>query len=905
MGQKLFVIDVMPILYRGHFVFLKSPRLTSTGLNTSALNLFAMTVAQILAEHEPSHLALVLDSTTPTFRHLEYPAYKAQREKTPEDITAALPMAIELAKALNIPMLRVEGFEADDLMGALATCASREGLETYLVTPDKDIAQLVDATTRLYRPGKAGVGPEILTVDDVCKHWDIASPAQMVDYLGLAGDAADNIPGITGIGEKTAVALLKQFGSLDAVLDGVASIKGKLAEKVATGREQALISRRLATIRRDVPLPVTLTDLVRREFDRDALQAVLAKYELLQVGQRLLGGEAVVRAAQPEVRTIHDTPHAYTCASGEAEVVALLAELRAAPLWAFDTETTGLEAWQTELVGISFSTRVGTGWYLPVPADPTAREALLARFRPLFEDPSKTRIAHNAKFDLTVLRHHGISVTGTLHDTLLTHYVLDAAERHGLDYLSKQYLGYDPIPITALIGERGPGQITMREVPLEQVAEYAAEDADVALRLHEHLRPLADAAGCAHVLQVSEEPLVAVLIAMEAEGIRLDTAALKVCGRELDRDLLDLELKIREYAGGGSFNIASAKQMGELLFGQLKLDPDAKRTASGQYATDEDTLVRLAGKHPIVELILDHRACSKLKGTYVEKLPESINPQTGRIHTTFSQAMTETGRLSSVNPNLQNIPIRTARGRRVRAAFVPRDAGHVLISADYSQIELRVMAAMSGDRGLIEAFARGADIHTETAARVHGILPALVTAEMRSQAKMVNFGIIYGISAFGLSQRLGIPRKQAAELIEHYFEQYPGVKTYMDATIAGAREHGYVTTHLGRRRWLRDITSRNATSRQAAERNAINTPIQGTAADLIKLAMVRIQHEIETRRLRARMVLQVHDELVFDVPRDEIEVVRTLVTEAMRNALDLGVPLDVETGVGENWLEAH
>jgi DNA polymerase-1 len=905
MGQKLFVIDVMPILYRGHFVFLKSPRLTSTGINTSALNLFAMTVAQILAEHEPSHVALVLDSTTPTFRHQEYPAYKAQRQKTPEDITAALPMAIELAKALNIPMLRVEGFEADDLMGALATCASREGLETYLVTPDKDIAQLVDATTRLYRPGKAGVGPEILTVDDVCRHWDIASPAQMVDYLGLAGDDADNIPGITGIGEKTAVALLKQFGSLDAVLDGVADIKGKLAEKVAGGREQALISRRLATIRRDVPLPVTLADLARREPDREALHAVLAKYELLQVGQRLLGGEAVARAAQTEVRTIRDTPHAYTCASGEAGVAALLAALREAPLWAFDTETTGLEAWQTELVGISFSTQAGTGWYLPVPADPAAREALLARFRPLFEDPSKTRIAHNAKFDLTVLRHHGIRVAGTLHDTLLTHYVLDAAERHGLDHLSRQYLGYDPIPITALIGERGPGQITMREVPLEQAAEYAAEDADIALRLHEHLRPLADEAGCARVLQASEEPLIAVLIAMEAEGIRLDPAALKACGRELERDLLELELKIREYAGGGSFNLASPKQMGELLFGQLKLDPDAKRTASGQYATDEDTLLRLAGKHPIVDLILDHRACSKLKNTYVEKLPESIHPQTGRIHTTFSQAMTETGRLSSVNPNLQNIPIRTARGRRVRAAFVPRDAGHVLLSADYSQVELRVMAAMSGDRGMIEAFARGADIHTETAARVHGILPALVTAEMRSQAKMVNFGIIYGISAFGLSQRLGIPRKQAADLIEHYFEQYPGVKTYMDATIAGAREHGYVTTHLGRRRWLRDITSRNATSRQAAERNAINTPIQGTAADLIKLAMVRIQGEIEARGLRARMVLQVHDELVFDVPRDEIEAVRTLVTEAMRNALDLGVPLDVETGVGENWLEAH
>ena len=905
MAQKLFVIDTMPLLYRGHFVFLRNPRMTTTGLNTSALNLFAITIAQILAEHAPTHLALVLDSTTPTFRHLEYPAYKSQRQKMPEDIAAAVPMAMELAAALNIPMLRVDGFEADDLMGALADRASREGLETYLVTPDKDIAQLVDATTHLYRPGKAGSGPEIYTVADVCAHWDITSPGQMVDYLGLAGDAADNIPGIMGIGDKTAVALLKQFGSLEAVLDGAASLKGKLAEKVAGGREQALLSRRLATIRRDVPLPVTLAELARREPDRDALQTVLSKYELVQVGQRLLGGEAVVRAVQPLIATIRETPHTYTCARDEHGVAALLAALRAAPLWAFDTETTGLEAWQTDLVGISFSTQAGTGWYLPISTGPAAREALLARFRPLFEDPGHTRICHNAKFDLTVLRHHGIRVSGTLHDTLLTHYVLDAAERHGLDALSHQYLQYDPIPITALIGERGPAQITMREVPLEQAAEYAAEDADVALRLFEKLRPLALEAGCAPVLEESEEPLIPVLIAMEAEGIRLDTDILKACGRELEHDLLELELKIRDYAGGGSLNIASPKQMGELLFGQLKLDPDAKRTASGQYATDEDTLVRLTGKHPIVDLILDHRACSKLKSTYVEKLPACINPQTGRIHTTFSQAMTETGRLSSVNPNLQNIPIRTARGRRIRAAFVPRDAGHVLLSADYSQVELRVMAAMSGDRGMIEAFARGADIHTETAARVHGIMPALVTAEMRSQAKMVNFGIIYGISAFGLSQRLGIPRKQAAELIEHYFEQYPGVKLYMDAIIAFAREHGYVKTHLGRRRWLRDITSRNATSRQAAERNAINTPIQGTAADVIKLAMVRIQHELEARAYRARMVLQVHDELIFDVPREEVEPVRALVVEAMRTAVDLGVPLEVETGVGENWLEAH
>lgn len=905
MGKTLFVIDTMPLLYRGHFVFLKNPRMTSTGLNTSALNVFAAAVANILTEHKPTHVVLALDSLTPTFRHQKYPLYKAQREKMPEDIAAAIPMAIELAGALNIPIMRVDGFEADDVMGSLAAAAEREGFETFLVTPDKDMAQLVTAQTLLYRPGRSGADAEIYTEADVCAQWNLASPAQMVDYLGLTGDASDNIPGIMGVGDKTATALLKQFGSLDAALDGVAEIKGKLAEKVAAGREQAQLSRWLATIRRDVPLSLTLDELARKEPDREALQSVLSKYELVQIGSRLLGGDHVVRAAQEETKSLNDTAHTYTCVRDEAALVALSQALQAAPLWAFDTETTGLNPRQDDLVGISFATQPGIAWYVPVPAEQEARTTLLARLRPLFEDASKARVAHNAKFDLTVLAHYGIQVRGVLHDTLITNYVLDAAERHSLDHLARQYLGYDPIPITELIGKRGVNQGTMRDVAVEEASDYAAEDADVALRLHEKLWPLAREAGCEKVLETSEEPLISVLIAMESEGIRLEPATLKTYAYELERELLALELSIREHVGGGSFNISSPKQMGEMLFDQLKLDPDAKRTPSGQYATDEDTLQRLSGKHPVIDLVLEHRACSKLKNTYVEKLPDCIDPQSGRIHTTFSQAMTETGRLSSANPNLQNIPIRTERGRRVRAAFVPRDEGHVLLSADYSQVELRVMAAMSGDRGLLDAFERGADIHTETAARVNDVMAGLVTSEMRSQAKMVNFGIIYGISAFGLSQRLGIPRRQAADLIENYFAQYPGVKTFMDDTIAFAREHGYVKTVLGRRRWLRDINSRNGTSRQAAERNAINTPVQGTAADLIKLAMVRIHRELEERRLGTRMVLQVHDELVFDVPRDEVETVRPLIEEAMRTALDLGIRLEVEIGVGENWLEAH
>ena len=578
MGKTLFVIDTMPLLYRGHFVFLKTPRMTSTGLNTSALNVFAAAVANILTEHTPTHVVLALDSLTPTFRHQKYPPYKAQREKMPEDIAAAIPMAIELAGALNIPVVRVDGFEADDVMGSLAAVAEHEGFETFLVTPDKDMAQLVTAHTRLYRPGRSGSDAEIYTVADVCERWGLTSPAQMVDYLGLTGDASDNIPGIAGVGDKTATALLKQFGSLEAALEGVAEIKGKLAEKVAAGREQARLSRWLATIRCDVPLPLTLDALARQEPNRDAAQRVFAKYELVQVGSRLLGGDRVVHLAQPEAKSLSDTPHTYTCVRDEASLSELSQALQAAPLWAFDTETTGLDPRHDELVGISFATQAGVAWYVPVPVEDEARAALLAHLRPLFADATKTRIAHHAKFDMTVLEHYGIEVRGVLHDTLLTHYVMDAAERHGLDHLARQYLGYDPIPITALIGKRGAKQGTMRDVAVEQAADYAAEDADVALRLHQKLWPLARDAGCGDALKTSEEPLIPVLIAMEAEGIRLEPTALKSYAYELERELLALELSIREHVGGGSFNIASPKQMGEMLFDQLKLNPNTGTT---------------------------------------------------------------------------------------------------------------------------------------------------------------------------------------------------------------------------------------------------------------------------------------------------------------------------------------
>jgi len=909
-SKKLFLIDVMPLLYRGHFVFLKDPRMTSTGINTSALTAFANSVLQILNEHAPTHVALVLDSTTPTFRHEAYPLYKAQRQKMPEDLAAAIPMAIELAEALRLPILRVDGFEADDVMGTLAARAAAEpGWTTYLATPDKDIAQLVGPSTYLFRPGKANSPAEIYDAATVCQHWGLTSPGQMIDYLGLAGDASDNIPGIAGVGEKTANALLAQYGDIEAIIAHAAELKGKLAEKVASGAESARQSRFLATIRTDVPVPIELEELARRDPDVDRLRSVLKKYELFAIGKRMLGdafADADAVKAEDAYKTLADVRHTYVCASGEEALQALLKALDEAAEWAFDTETTGLDPRHDRLVGMSFATAPGKAWYVPVPEDRDACRAFLQRFAPLFADPFKVKIGHNAKFDLTILRQYGVAVRGELHDSMLAHYVIDASDRHGMDHLAREYLHYDPIPITALIGEKKKGveQGNMGELAPEQISDYAAEDADVTLQLDRLLRKEVQAAGCLKALAECEEPLIEVLLDMETEGVRINEEALRAYGRELDRELLDLEIKIRDL-GGGNFNPSSPKQLGEILFDHLKIDPDAMRTATGQYATSEDVLFKIQHRHPIVPLILEFRMCSKLKSTYVDKLPACIDPATGRVHTNFAQALTETGRLSSSDPNLQNIPIRTERGQRIREAFVARDADHVLLSADYSQIELRVMAALSKDAGMIEAFRRGADIHSETATRVYGVMPALVTPEMRSTCKMVNFGIIYGISAFGLSQRLNVPRKQAAELIDTYFVQYPGVKTFMDQAIADARANGYSQTLLGRRRFLRDIASRNATSRQSAERNAINTPVQGTAADLIKLAMVRVHKELKERRLKTRMVLQIHDELLFDVPKDEVGAVRDLVKQAMTTVLDIGVPLDVSVGVGDTWLEAH
>ena len=1001
---RLLVVDVMPLLYRGHFALMRRPRLTSSGFNASALFVFTNIVRDMLSSRGATHAALVMD-TSPTFRHELYPQYKAQREKLPEDIAASLEPAEAFARALRVPFLRVAGFEADDLMGTLSARAEAAGFETWIVTPDKDMAQLVTDRTWLCRPSHVpGEKDELYDPARVCAEWGLTSPAQMVDWLGMAGDSADNIPGFPGVGPKTASALLAKYGSLEGVIAHAADIKGKTGEAVAAHADLGRLSRELAEIRRDAPIAESLDDLRLREPDRPALEAFCRDFELNSLLRRYdpdapavagtatavhpdaspsagsAGADAPADSARSEpLATAATTPHDYKLVRTAEDLAALAAALAAAPEFAFDTETTGLDPRHARCVGLSFSTKEGSGWYVPVARetrdgdvqDAAAEPDLFAFFdepggdasmarpsrgramdasppkpsqgdlfdffgasepaAPALAEPAsadrpaetapafsaaeirealapvfasnKTKCAHNAKFDLHVLRGLGIEVAQPIADSMLAHYVVDPTQRHGMDPLAREFLHYDPIPIETLIGPKGKGQRTMDTVPVEQVAEYAAEDADVTLRLHRALEPVVRECGAWRAYAEAENPLVPVLADMEDAGVRIDTAALARYSGVLAQELAGLVSRIHELAGG-PFNIDSPQQLGRVLFERLGL-PAAAKTSTGHWSTAEDVLQDLASKHEIVPAILDYRAVSKLKSTYVDKLPACIDPRDGRVHTTFQQALTETGRLSSDNPNLQNIPIRTERGKPIRAAFVAADGDHRLVSADYSQIELRMMASLSGDETMIDAFRHDADIHAATAARVYGIDEKDVTREQRAHCKQVSFGIIYGISAFGLSQRLGIPRHQADGLIKAYFEMFPGVRTFMDETIERARRDGFVSTLLGRRRPLRDIVSRNATVRAAAERNAVNTPVQGSAADLVKLAMVRVHAALRERGLRSRLVLQIHDELVLDCPKDEVPAVSALVRDAMENALPLAVPLKVDVGSGANWLEAH
>lgn len=948
MVKKLFLLDGMALVYRSHFALAGRPVFTSGGVNSSALFGFTQTLLDIMANQQPTHLAVAFDTDTPTGRHREYPQYKAHREAMPEDISAALPHVRRLIEALNIPVLICEGYEADDIIGTLVRRAEQEGFECHMVTPDKDFGQLVTAKTRLYRPGRMADQKEILGPAEIRKKWGIDRPDQVPDILGLWGDASDNIPGVPGIGEKTASKLIAQYGSLENLLAHTAELKGRLRESLEQHRDNALLSKRLATIDCAVPMDVPLESLKLRPPNEEALKQILAEFEFHSIGRRLFGSDfqihrastpasAPLKSSDPSISPIDvgpsapgleisaagaveeqppkdaataavafkclaDVEHQYAVVQDPVARRQLLQGLHAASVVGIAVRTDGTDARTCGLMGLAFSTGPGVGWYLPLPSDPEMSLGVLNEIRPWLESERVEKTAHDVKFLVSVLRERGLAPRGRLFDVLLAHALIEPDFRHTPGYLAESLLGYrlmgaDPAAVAQ-------AELDFGDVNVARVAEETIELADLAGQLRAILEPRLEERGQGQVYYQIEMPLVPVLVAMEAEGIRIDASALADFAELLRREMAEQEIAIHRLAGT-EFNLQSPRQLGEVLFERLRLAPQPKRTRTGQHATDEATLTALASEHEIVRRLLDHRACSKLKSTYADTLPSTISPRTGRVHTTYQQLATATGRLNSQNPNLQNIPIRTQRGQEIRKAFVPRDDQHRLLSADYSQIELRIIAALGHETALIEAFRSGVDIHTATAARVFGVAPDAVTAGMRSQAKMVNYGIAYGISAFGLAQRLGIARRDAAAIIEHYFAQFPGVRDYMTRTIEFAREHGYVETITGRRRYLRDIRSRNGTVRAAAERNAINAPIQGTAADMIKIAMIRIQAQLDRRPFRSRMLLQVHDELVFDLHQEEHDEVSALVEESMRTAIQLEVPIVVELGVGRTWLEAH
>lgn len=938
MSKRLFLLDGMALVYRAHFAFATRPILTSAGFNTSALFGFTNTLLDLIHKHEPTHMAVAFDTPEPTARHKEYPEYKAQREAMPEDLSAALPHVDRLCEAFRIPLIKCPGYEADDIVGTLSQSADLEGFETYMVTPDKDFAQLVSETTFMLKPGRKGDDIEILKIPDVLEKWGIERTEQVIDILGLWGDASDNIPGVPGIGQKTASKLILKYGSIENLLDHVDELKGKQKENLVNNQEEAHLSKRLATIDRNVPVNLKLDELVRQEPDDELLRNLCVEFEFNSIGRRLFGEDfkagrgapknsdseakspdtdaetsSEASAAKVVLKDLSKVKHEYVCVRTPAERKALLEDLSKQEVFCFDSETTGLDPKTADVIGLAFSYESHRAFYVPVisyddqglPVEGGASfPDVLQEFREVLENESISKVGHNLKYDLSVLRWRGIRVGGIIQDTMLMHCLIEPDLRHGMDFLAEMYLGYSPVSITKLIGEKGKDQKDMLSVPLEQLSEYAAEDADITWQLFQSLRPKLVESGQDSVYSEIEAPLVRVLVEMEHDGVRLDSEALHQFSLQLGNQIETLEKEIYELAGK-EFNLNSPKQLGEILFGEMKLVEKPKKTKTGQFATNEQVLMTLAVEHEIVRKILDYRTATKLKSTYADTLPDAIFEATGRVHTTYHQAATATGRLNSQGPNLQNIPIRTDLGQEIRRAFVPRGDGFRLLSADYSQIELRIIAALSEDAGMQEAFKSGVDIHTATAAKVYGVFPEMVTSEMRRKAKMVNFGVAYGISAFGLSQRLGIPRKEAAEIIEQFFANFPGVKNYIDRTIECAREQGYVETVSGRRRYLRDINSANGTVRGGAERNAINSPIQGTAADMIKIAMTRVADELEKRNLKTRLLLQVHDELVFDLWEDEESEVRELVSDLMRNALPLAVPIEVEIGTGENWLEAH
>ncbi len=923
MANRLFLLDGMALIYRAHFALIRNPVFTSRGFNTSALLGFTNTLLEILEKRKPTHIAVAFDTSAPTQRHVEFPEYKAQRQEMPEELGMAIPHVKRLVEAFNIPVLTLDGYEADDIIGTLVRRFEKDdpNAEIFMVTPDKDFAQLVTEHTKIHKPGRQGSDVEILGIEEIRENWQVGQPDQVIDILGLWGDSSDNIPGIPGIGEKTAKKLIGQYGSVEGLLANSHKLKGKQKENVSKFADQALLSKKLATIITDAPVEVNETDLALTGRDDERLKSLFVQFEFNAIGKRLFGndfkaGRGHIKAAAPgedleeglvapDLKTMEEVEHEYTLVETPEARTRLIAELGKQKAFAIDTETSALNPHEAELIGMSFSWQRGRGYYVAL----NDNLAALEEFRPVLENASIEKIGHNLKFDLVVLLWQGIQVRGPFFDTMLAHTIIEPDQRHTMDYMSEAILGYTPVSIKTLIGEKSDedGQLSMLDIfdqKKNEVSDYAAEDADITWQLSEKLRPRLKELGQEKVAYEVEFPLLPVLAALEHEGVAIDTDALAKISASLAGQIELLEDKIHDSAGE-KFNLNSPKQLGEILFEKLKLIDKPKKTRTGQYKTDEQVLSGLEMHHPIVADILAYREASKLKSTYVDALPHSVLKKSSRVHTQFEQLMTATGRLASNNPNLQNIPIRTEQGREIRTAFVPRSDEFRIFSADYSQIELRVMASLSGDPRMMGDFEAGLDIHTTTAARVYGVEIDGVLPEMRRTAKMVNFGIIYGITGFGLSQRLGIPKKEAEVMIQEYFKQYGKVKEWMDGATKFAQQHGYVQTLTGRRRYLRDINSRNWNVRNAAERTAINTPVQGSAADMIKLAMIAINRALRERGYRTKMLLQVHDELVFDLHGDETETVPNLVIECMKSALPLNVPIVVDTGIGDNWLQAH
>ena len=942
MQKKLFLLDAMALIFRAYYALIRSPRITSKGRNTNSQFGFTNSLIDLINNQKPTHMAVCFDSKGPTERHTDFTDYKANRQEAPEDIRSAIPDIKKIVEAFNIPVVEMNGFEADDIIGTLAKQAEKEGYEVYMVTPDKDFGQLVTEKIKIYKPPYQGGNFEILGPQEVCSKWGIENVDQVIDILGLMGDAVDNIPGIAGVGEKTASKLLKEYGNIENLLQQADEIKGSLGEKIRNGKEMAVLSKKLATIITNVPVTFHEEDFSLGAYNKEALLDIFTELEFKTLGKRIIGedipsvsdtanpvkagsqmdlfGNNVLATDEKEEneaidqqvafavidKNIHNTPHQYHLAESESDIKSLLSLLEKEKEICFDTETTNVDANLAELVGMSFAVKPGEAFYVPCPPDIADCKKILQHFIPLFIDADKTWIGQNLKYDMLVMKWYGIELKGNIFDTMLAHYVIEPEGKRSMDVLSAKYLGYEPIHIEELIGKKGKNQGNMRDVSTDKIVEYAGEDADITLQLKNVFLPRISSSLVEKVFYEVENPLVRVLTAMEFEGIKVDTDFLHSYSKELDTEARKAEEQVYAQAGV-RFNLASPKQLGEVLFEKLKLDPKAKKTKTGQYATGEDVLTKLANQHKICDDILSFRELAKLKSTYVDTLPSLINPKTGRVHTSYAQAVAVTGRLSSNNPNLQNIPIRTNRGREIRKAFIPRNDDHVLVSADYSQIELRIVAAISGDENMCEAFRTGKDIHTATAAKVFNVPESDVTKEMRYKAKSVNFGIIYGQGAFGLAENLGISRGEAKEIIDNYKKEFPDIQRYMDDTIKFAKDNGYVQTLMGRKRWLKDITSANFTVRGFAERNAINSPIQGTAADMIKLAMIKIQEAFIKHQFKSKMILQVHDELVFDVLKTELDAVKPVILECMQHALALpnAVPTDAEIGFGENWLEAH